>query len=86
MPAFYDFDDPSPDGPDEVLDGNDERQVEALRDYVLSLDPLRAEPMLAEARPSAPEPLLEQDEADAEEVHDAGQDVPIQPLEATTGS
>jgi mono/diheme cytochrome c family protein len=31
MPAFY------PDGPPEILGGNDERQIEALRDYIFRL-------------------------------------------------
>jgi hypothetical protein len=31
MPAFY------PDGPPDVLGGKDERQIEALRDYIFRL-------------------------------------------------
>jgi mono/diheme cytochrome c family protein len=31
MPSFY------PGGPDDILDGKDDRQIEALRDYVMSL-------------------------------------------------
>jgi len=37
MPAFYDFSDPAPDGPEDVLGGDDQKQVEALRDYILTL-------------------------------------------------
>jgi mono/diheme cytochrome c family protein len=55
MPSFYDFDDPSPDGPDDVLGGDDQRQVEALRDYVLSLGaPAPGGPVLAAPVPAAP--------------------------------
>jgi hypothetical protein len=31
MPSFY------PGGPDNILEGKDDRQIEALRDYVMSL-------------------------------------------------
>jgi hypothetical protein len=31
MPSFY------PGGPDNILGGKDDRQIEALRDYVMSL-------------------------------------------------
>jgi hypothetical protein len=31
MPSFY------PGGPDDILGGKDDRQIEALRDYVMSL-------------------------------------------------
>jgi mono/diheme cytochrome c family protein len=48
MPSFYDFEDPDPDGPDDVLGGSDERQVEALRDYILTLH-AEPKPVLAEA-------------------------------------
>jgi mono/diheme cytochrome c family protein len=67
MPAFYDFSDPSPDGPDDVLGGDDERQVEALRDYVLSLGAAPvAEPVLAAPMP-APAPVSDEN-ADADEI------------------
>jgi mono/diheme cytochrome c family protein len=54
MPAFYDFSDEAPDGPDDVLGGDDAKQVEALRDYVLNIDgqaaaPAAAEPPVVEA-------------------------------------
>jgi mono/diheme cytochrome c family protein len=49
MPAFYDFSDETPDGPEDVLGGNDEKQVEALRDYVLTLDGESAKPVVVEA-------------------------------------
>lgn len=48
MPAFYDFSDDVPDGPEDVLDGDDSKQVEALRDYVLSLNGAESKPVLAE--------------------------------------
>ncbi len=37
MPGFYDFSDDAPDGPDDVLGGDDLEQVKALRDYLLTL-------------------------------------------------
>lgn len=37
MPSFYNFEDDTPDGPEDVLGGSDERQVQALRDYIMSL-------------------------------------------------
>src|SRR5262249_29995760 len=48
MPSFYNFDDPAPDGPEDVLGGNDEKQVEALRDYIMTLHSAAA-PVVAEA-------------------------------------
>ncbi len=50
MPAFYDFSDDSPDGPDDVLGGNDLEQVKALRDYLLTLGsmPVAAAPVVAD--------------------------------------
>jgi mono/diheme cytochrome c family protein len=60
MPSFYDFDDPDPDGPDDVLGGSDEEQVEALRDYILMLG-AEPKPVLAEA------PAVEELEQPAEE-------------------
>jgi mono/diheme cytochrome c family protein len=48
MPSFYDFEDPEPDGPDDVLGGSDDEQVEALRDYILTLY-TEPKPVLAEA-------------------------------------
>lgn len=42
MPSFYNFDDDQPDGPEDVLGGNDEKQVEALRDYIMTLHPANA--------------------------------------------
>jgi hypothetical protein len=36
MPTFY-GDPVNPDGPPDVLDGDDELQMRALRDYVVSL-------------------------------------------------
>ncbi|MGH7790552.1 MAG: c-type cytochrome [Candidatus Binatia bacterium] len=37
MPSFYNFDDEAPDGPEDVLGGSDEKQIDALRDYILTL-------------------------------------------------
>jgi mono/diheme cytochrome c family protein len=52
MPAFYNFNDDIPDGPDDVLGGDDARQVEALRDFVLTLKPI-SKPVVAAAEPVA---------------------------------
>jgi mono/diheme cytochrome c family protein len=49
MPAFYDFSDESPDGPEDVLGGDDAKQVEALRDWVLTLHGEAAKPPVVEA-------------------------------------
>ena len=59
MPAFYNFDDDEPDGPDDILGGNDEKQVEALRDYILTLHDGTGEP---------PEPVIAQAGAPEEDV------------------
>jgi len=48
MPSFYNFDDPAPDGPEDILGGSDEKQVEALRDYIMTLHSSSA-PVVAEA-------------------------------------
>jgi len=62
MPSFYDFNDPTPDGPDDVLGGDDGKQVEALRDYLLTLHgggvgapakAMAAAPAVAEKAPAA---------------------------------
>jgi mono/diheme cytochrome c family protein len=37
MPQFFNVDDDVPDGPEDVLGGNEPKQIEALRDYVLTL-------------------------------------------------
>jgi mono/diheme cytochrome c family protein len=37
MPTFYNLDDNVPDGPEDVLGGDEKMQIEALRDYVLTL-------------------------------------------------
>ena len=37
MPRFYNLEDDVPDGPDDVLGGDEHKQIEALRDYVLTL-------------------------------------------------
>jgi mono/diheme cytochrome c family protein len=37
MPSFYNLDDDTPDGPEDVLGGDEKKQIEALRDYVLTL-------------------------------------------------
>jgi mono/diheme cytochrome c family protein len=37
MPRFYNLEDDVPDGPEEVLGGDEHKQIEALRDYVLTL-------------------------------------------------
>jgi hypothetical protein len=42
MPSFYNLTDDSPDGPEDVLDGNDRKQIEALRDYLLTLGDARS--------------------------------------------
>jgi mono/diheme cytochrome c family protein len=47
MPSFYNLADESPDGPEDVLDGNDRKQIEALRDYILTLGD--ASPVVAAA-------------------------------------
>lgn len=47
MPSFYNLTDDSPDGPEDVLDGNDRLQIEALRDYILTLG--EAKPVVAAA-------------------------------------
>jgi mono/diheme cytochrome c family protein len=57
MPAFYNFDDDVPDGPEDILGGNEEKQVEALRDFVLSLGaakPAPPPPVTAAAPPIEP--------------------------------
>ena len=47
MPSFY------PGGPDDILDGKDDRQIEALRDYVMSLG--RVAPATAASAAAAPQ-------------------------------
>jgi mono/diheme cytochrome c family protein len=37
MPQFFNVDDDVPDGPEDVLGGNEPKQIEALRDYILTL-------------------------------------------------
>jgi mono/diheme cytochrome c family protein len=57
MPSFYDFSDPAPDGPEDILEGNDGKQVEALRDYILTLHGAPTAAMAAAPVPAAaPEP------------------------------
>jgi mono/diheme cytochrome c family protein len=51
MPSFYNFEDETPDGPEDILGGSDERQVEALRDYIMTLSPMPS-PVLAGAKGS----------------------------------
>ncbi|MFQ5665696.1 MAG: c-type cytochrome [Candidatus Binatia bacterium] len=49
MPSFY------PDGPEDILGGDDDTQIEALRDYLMVLD--QADVLLAQNRPAdIPEP------------------------------
>lgn len=50
MPRFYNLDDQVPDGPDDVLGGDEKKQIEALRDFVLTLH------ARSEDRPAAPAP------------------------------
>jgi len=37
MPSFYNLTDDVPDGPEDILGGNEQKQIEALRDYILTL-------------------------------------------------
>jgi mono/diheme cytochrome c family protein len=37
MPTFFNVEDDVPDGPEDILGGNEQKQIEALRDYVLTL-------------------------------------------------
>ena len=37
MPQFFNLDDDVADGPEDILGGNEKKQVEALRDYILTL-------------------------------------------------
>lgn len=37
MPTFYNVEDEVPDGPEDILGGNEQKQIEALRDFVLTL-------------------------------------------------
>lgn len=37
MPQFYNMEDDVPDGPEDILGGNEQKQIEALRDYLLTL-------------------------------------------------
>ena len=37
MPQFYNLEDDVPDGPEDVLGGDERKQIQALRDYVLTL-------------------------------------------------
>ncbi len=37
MPQFFNLDDDVPDGPEDILGGNEKQQIEALRDYLLTL-------------------------------------------------
>jgi hypothetical protein len=37
MPQFFNVNDDVPDGPEDVLGGNEPKQIEALRDYLLTL-------------------------------------------------
>lgn len=54
MPSFYNFEDESPDGPEDVLGGDDAKQVEALRDYLMTLGSSPAQVMArAESRDGA---------------------------------
>ena len=55
MPGFYDFSDDSPDGPDDVLGGDDLEQVKALRDYLLTLGTVQSARVVAPA-PEVPAP------------------------------
>jgi mono/diheme cytochrome c family protein len=50
MPSFF------PGGPDNVLGGKDDRQIEALRDYVMSLGRGGAAAVSAEKPPAKPVP------------------------------
>lgn len=40
MPQFYDVTDPAPDGPEDILGGDDRKQIEALRDFIMTLEPV----------------------------------------------
>jgi hypothetical protein len=55
MPAFYDFTDEGRDGPEDVLE-TDLQQVEALRDYILTLHPAAAPAPMVVAPPAEPVP------------------------------
>jgi len=37
MPQFFNLEDNVPDGPEDILGGDEHKQIEALRDYVLTL-------------------------------------------------
>jgi mono/diheme cytochrome c family protein len=51
MPSFYNLTDDSPDGPEDVLGGDDRKQIEALRDYILTLGD-KSSVMAAAGRPT----------------------------------
>ena len=55
MPSFYDFSNDDRDGPEDVLE-TDHQQVEALRDYLLTLDAATAAPVVV-APASEPPPV-----------------------------
>jgi len=55
MPSFYDFTDEGRDGPEDVLE-TDLQQVEALRDFILTLHPEAAPAPMVVAPVVAPEP------------------------------
>ena len=60
MPSFYNFADETPDGPSDVLGGDDAKQVEALRDWILSLQPAPAQrPQVMAEAPAAAQPAGE---------------------------
>jgi mono/diheme cytochrome c family protein len=44
MPQFFNVEDDVPDGPEDVLGGNEPKQIEALRDYVLTLHKAAEQP------------------------------------------
>ena len=55
MPTFY-ADPDAPDGPPDILGGNDDEQIRALRDYVISLGlPATTTPPAAQTAAAVPD-------------------------------
>jgi mono/diheme cytochrome c family protein/predicted nucleic acid-binding Zn-ribbon protein len=71
MPSFYEEgEDGSPEGgPDDVLDGDNLRQIHALRDYIMVLN--QAETLTADASTNGTEPAAAADDAAAETEENA---------------
>ncbi len=58
MPNFYDPQNYESSGPEDLFGGNEDAQIEALRNYILTLAPAHPSPVVEDKRKQAPAPAI----------------------------